>query len=40
MAQEPGLPDIQVDANALYRDELFTDRKAGTIRRQIGRAHV
>ena len=33
MAQEPGMPDIQVDANALYRDELFTDRKAGTIRR-------
>jgi hypothetical protein len=33
MAQEPGLPDIQVDAHALYRDELFTDRKAGTIRR-------
>lgn len=33
MAQEPGMPDIQVDANELYRDELFTDRKAGTIRR-------
>lgn len=33
MAQEPGMPEIQVDANALYRDELFTDRKAGTIRR-------
>ena len=33
MAQEPGMPDIQVDAKELYRDELFTDRKAGTIRR-------
>ena len=33
MAQEPGMPDIQVDPNELYRDELFTDRKAGTIRR-------
>ena len=33
MAQDPGMPDIQVDANELYRDELFTDRKAGTIRR-------
>jgi hypothetical protein len=33
MAQEPGLPDIQVDRDALYREDLFTDRKAGTIRR-------
>jgi hypothetical protein len=33
MAQEPGLPDIQVDRNGLYREELFTDRKAGTLRR-------
>ena len=33
MAQEPGLPEIQVDRDALYREELFTDRKAGTIRR-------
>jgi hypothetical protein len=33
MAQEPGMPDIQMDANTLYRDELYTDRKAGTIRR-------
>jgi hypothetical protein len=33
MAQEPGMPDIQMDATTLYRDELFTDRKAGTIRR-------
>ena len=33
MAQEPGLPDIQVDRDALYREDLYTDRKAGTIRR-------
>jgi hypothetical protein len=35
MAQEPGLPDIQIDRNSLYREEVFTDRKAGTIRRQV-----
>lgn len=33
MAQEPGLPDIQVDRDALYREDIYTDRKAGTIRR-------
>ena len=33
MAQEPGLPDIQVDRDAMYREDMFTDRKAGTIRR-------
>ena len=33
MAQEAGMPDIQVDRDALYREELFTDRRAGTIRR-------
>ena len=33
MAQEPGLPEIQVDRNALYREDIFTDRRAGTIRR-------
>jgi hypothetical protein len=33
MAQEPGLPEIQVDRDALYREDLFTDRKAGSIRR-------
>ena len=35
MAQEPGLPDIQLDRNNLYREEVFTDRKAGTIRRLV-----
>ena len=33
MAQDPGLPEIQVDRNALYREDIYTDRKAGTIRR-------
>jgi hypothetical protein len=33
MAQEPALPDIQVDKDALYREDIFTDRRAGTIRR-------
>ena len=33
MAQETGMPDIQVDRNGLYREEVFTDRKAGTVRR-------
>jgi hypothetical protein len=32
MAQE-NLPEVQVDRNNLYREEVFTDRKAGTIRR-------
>jgi len=35
MAQEMGLPDIQLDRNSLYREEVFTDRKAGTLRRLI-----
>jgi hypothetical protein len=35
MAQEPGLTDIQIDRNNLYREEVFTDRKAGTIRRLV-----
>ncbi|HEV7433194.1 MAG TPA: hypothetical protein VGN77_09125 [Steroidobacteraceae bacterium] len=33
MAEEAGLPDIQVDRDAMYREDMFTDRKAGTIRR-------
>jgi len=34
MAQEQfGMPDIQIDRNGLYREELITDRKAGSIRR-------
>lgn len=33
MAQEQGLPDIKLDSNELYREEVFTDRRAGTLRR-------
>ena len=33
MAQDTGLPDIQLDSAALYREDIFTDRKVGTIRR-------
>lgn len=33
MAAQPELPDITLDKSALYREEMFTDRKAGTIRR-------
>ena len=31
MAEMPDL-DIQMDANSLYREEIYTDRKIGTIR--------
>jgi len=33
MAQQPELPDIKLDASSLYREEIFTDRRAGTLRR-------
>lgn len=32
MAQDPNLPEISIDRNALYREEIFSDRRAGTIR--------
>jgi hypothetical protein len=35
MAQDTGLPDIQLDRDSLYREEVFTDRKAGTLRRLV-----
>jgi hypothetical protein len=35
MAQDIGLPEIQLDSASLYREDMFTDRKAGTIRRLI-----
>jgi len=35
MAQEQALPDIKLDANELYREEVFTDRRAGTLRRLV-----
>ncbi len=33
MAQQPELPEIRLDATSLYREEMFTDRRAGTLRR-------
>ena len=34
MAQEQQqLPEIKLDSTQLYREEMFTDRKAGTLRR-------
>jgi hypothetical protein len=33
MAAQNDLPDIRLDANALYREDVFTDRRAGSIRR-------
>ncbi|HEX4025942.1 MAG TPA: hypothetical protein VHX52_14765 [Steroidobacteraceae bacterium] len=35
MAEDTGLPDIQLDSAGLYREDIFTDRRAGTIRRLI-----
>jgi hypothetical protein len=31
--QEPGLPEIKLETESLYREEVFTDRRAGTVRR-------
>lgn len=33
MAAPNDLPDVRIDPAALYREEIFTDRRAGTIRR-------
>ncbi len=33
MAAQNDLPDVSLDPAALYREEVFTDRRAGTIRR-------
>src|SRR5271169_4111554 len=33
MDQDIGLPDIEIDAANLYREDIFTDRRAGTLRR-------
>ena len=35
MAQDQQIPDIKLDATQLYREEIFTDRKAGTLRRLV-----
>jgi len=33
MAPQPEIPDIKLDPNGLYKEELITDRRAGTLRR-------
>src|ERR1043165_3448891 len=33
MAAQNDLPEIQIDPKALYREDVFTDRRAGSIRR-------
>ncbi len=33
MAAQNDLPDIQLDPTSLYREDVFTDRRAGSIRR-------
>ncbi|MFI4869769.1 MAG: hypothetical protein ACHQDD_10540 [Steroidobacterales bacterium] len=35
MAQDTGLPEIELDGAGMYREDMFTDRKAGTIRRLV-----
>jgi hypothetical protein len=35
MSQDPGLPDIRLDPNALYREETLTDLRSGSLRRMI-----
>lgn len=33
MASQNDLPEIKIDPSDLYREEIFTDRRAGTLRR-------
>jgi len=33
MAAQNDLPEVQLDPNGLYREDVFTDRRAGSIRR-------
>lgn len=35
MATQSDIPDVRLDPNGLYREEILTDRKAGTLRRLI-----
>jgi len=35
MAPDPSLPEIKLDPAHLYREETFTDRRAGTLRRLV-----
>jgi hypothetical protein len=32
MATPPGMPEVKIDPDALYREDVYSDRKAGTIR--------
>jgi hypothetical protein len=33
MAAQNDLPEIQIDSKGLYREDVFTDRRAGSVRR-------
>ncbi|MEP7243272.1 MAG: hypothetical protein ABI885_06250 [Gammaproteobacteria bacterium] len=33
MASQPDLPEVKLDPTSLYQEEIFTDRRAGTLRR-------
>lgn len=35
MSQDPTLPDIRIDPNSLYREETYTDLRAGSLRRMV-----
>lgn len=35
MVQDPNLPDIRLDPDGLYREETFTDLRAGSVRRMV-----
>ena len=35
MSQEAGLPEIEIDLKGLYREEVYTDRSAGMVRRLV-----
>jgi hypothetical protein len=35
MAAQNDLPDVKLDAAHLYREEVYTDRRAGTIRKLV-----
>ncbi len=35
MKTDSGMPDLKMDTASLYREEIYTDRKVGTIRRLI-----
>jgi hypothetical protein len=35
MSQDTGLPDIEIDQKGLYREELYTDRSAGMVRKLV-----